>query len=39
MAGVFNFTIGNEDINKIEESLWLGNSFAASNIKDLKPKE
>ena len=38
MAGVFNFTNGNEDISKIEENLWLGNSFAAGDIKDLKAK-
>ena len=38
MADVFNFTNGNEDISKIEENLWLGNSFAAGDIKDLKAK-
>ena len=27
-----------KDINKIEDNLWLGNAFAAGNIKDLKEK-
>ena len=27
-----------EDINQIEDKLWLGNTFAAANIKDLKEK-
>ena len=27
-----------EDINKIEDNLWLGNTFAAENIEDLKKK-
>ena len=30
--------VENGDINKIEENLWIGNSFAAGNIKDLKEK-
>ena len=28
----------NEDINKIEDNLWLGNTFAADDIEDLKKK-
>ena len=38
MVDIFKYINENEDITKIEENLWLGNTFAAGNIKDLKEK-
>ena len=35
---MLNYFDTHKDIDKIEENLWLGNTFAAGNIKDLKEK-
>ena len=34
----YNFLDDYKDIDEIEDKLWLGNSFAAGDIKDLKEK-
>ena len=38
MFDVYSYLSKYKDINKIEDNLWLGNSFAAGNIWDLKEK-
>ena len=40
MINEYNYTNEHEDenINQIEDNLWLGNTFAAANINDLKEK-
>ena len=38
MDDEYNFLDDYKDIDEIEDKLWLGNSFAAGDIKDLKEK-
>ena len=38
MVDITYFLENYKDLNEIEENLWLGNSFAAGDIKDLKEK-
>ena len=38
MDDIYNYLDKYKDLNEIEDKLWLGNSFAAGNINDLKEK-
>ena len=38
MINEYNYANEDEDINQIEDNIWLGNTFAAANITDLKEK-